>query len=154
MADNDSRQHILDEEHLRLLSIGYWISGATTAFFSLFALMYVAMGFFVEWITVHTPSGSQQAPPRGIGLFIAVFGLGFFLILIALAGLKFYAGLCIKRRKARGLCLVVAGVSCLGIPYGTVLGVFSFVVLTRTSVAALFDPTASMAADRNPVSGT
>ncbi|MBZ5552859.1 MAG: hypothetical protein LAO21_09080 [Acidobacteriia bacterium] len=154
MTDNDLRQYILDDEHLRLLSIGYWISGATTAFFSLFALMYVAMGFFVEWAVVHTPSSSQGPPPRGIGLLIAGVGLGIFLMLIVLAGLKVYAGLCIKRRRARGFCLVVAGVSCLGIPYGTVLGVFSFIVLTRASVAALFGPMAPMTVDANPVSGT
>ncbi|MFI5175637.1 MAG: hypothetical protein ACHQKY_12310 [Terriglobia bacterium] len=147
MTDDDLRQQIRDEEHLRLLSIGYWISGATTAFFSLFALIYVAMG----WMIVHLPSGSQQPPPKIIGLFIAVFGLGFFLTLIVLAGLKVYAGLCLKRRRVRWFCMAVAAVSCLGIPYGTVLGVFSFIVLTRPSVAALFVDTASINVPTGPI---
>jgi hypothetical protein len=37
------------------------------------------------------------------------------------------------------LCMVTAGISCLGIPYGTVLGIFTFLVLSRPSAIALFD---------------
>lgn len=36
MLDTQARQQILDEEHLRLLSIFYYVSAGTTAFFSLF----------------------------------------------------------------------------------------------------------------------
>ena len=36
------------------------------------------------------------------------------------------------------LCQITAGLSCLEIPYGTVLGALTFVVLARPSVAALF----------------
>jgi hypothetical protein len=36
--------------------------------------------------------------------------------------------------------MVIAGIGCLEIPYGTVLGVFSFLVLGRDSVVPLFSP--------------
>jgi hypothetical protein len=45
VPESGNRQSIIDEEHLKLLSLGYMISAATSAFFSLFGLMYVAMGF-------------------------------------------------------------------------------------------------------------
>jgi hypothetical protein len=35
-------------------------------------------------------------------------------------------------------CLVVAGVSCLFMPFGTILGVLSLIVLNRPSVKLLF----------------
>ncbi|MGH8225148.1 MAG: hypothetical protein ACRER1_03210 [Gammaproteobacteria bacterium] len=34
---------------------------------------------------------------------------------------------------------MTSGVSCLAIPYGTLLGVFRFIVLGRPSVKTLFD---------------
>ena len=35
-------------------------------------------------------------------------------------------------------CLIVAGVNCLALPYGTLAGVLTFIVLGRNSVRALF----------------
>lgn len=35
--------------------------------------------------------------------------------------------------------MVVAGVSCLSIPLGTALGVFTFIVLSRPSIVRLFE---------------
>jgi hypothetical protein len=34
---------------------------------------------------------------------------------------------------------VVAGISCISIPYGTVLGILTFLVLARPSIRAVFD---------------
>ena len=64
-------------------------------------------------------------------------------MLISLALAKFLAASRIRQRRSRMFCLVVAGISCLGIPYGTILGVCSFIVLGRDSVAAQFDAPAA-----------
>jgi hypothetical protein len=146
MPDELARQSIIDEEHLKLLSLGYMISAATTAFFSLFALMYMAMGIFMGTFVSHqdgTGSGTNQTPPAFVGWFIGAIGLGVFLFLAILAGVKLRTAFCIKRRRSRTFCLIVAGISCLAIPYGTVLGALSFIVLGRDSVARLFNPSVS-----------
>ncbi|HTZ48277.1 MAG TPA: hypothetical protein VMH20_11835 [Verrucomicrobiae bacterium] len=148
MTDEFTRQGILDEEHLKLLSLGYIISAATTAFFSLFGLMYVFMGIFIGTIgshqseTVAVASRSGQAPPAFLGWFFTMIGIVFFVIAMVLAAAKLQTAFWIKRRKARTLCMVVAGISCLGIPYGTALGTLTFMVLGRDSVSRLFDATA------------
>jgi hypothetical protein len=59
--------------------------------------------------------------------------------MIVLAILKFIVAKRLKERRSRALCLVVAAVSCLGIPFGTVLGVFTFLVLSRPSIERSFD---------------
>jgi hypothetical protein len=56
-----------------------------------------------------------------------------------LAAFVFAAGRCIKRRKRHLFCIIVAGVSCLFMPFRTALGVCSFMVLSRPSVKALFE---------------
>jgi len=41
--------------------------------------------------------------------------------------------------------MVIAAIGCLEFPYGTALGVFSFIVLGRDSVIQLFNPSAPAA---------
>jgi hypothetical protein len=135
--DESSRQSILDEEHLRLLRVGYFIQGGTTVLMALFALFYIFIG--VLFAVIATPnSGGAEAPPRFIGYFFALFGGVFFVSSGLFATLQFLAAQGLGRRRSRTLCLICAGFSCLFIPYGTVLGVCTFVVLSRPSVRALF----------------
>jgi hypothetical protein len=44
------------------------------------------------------------------------------------------------RRRGRLLCQIAAAVSCLQMPWGVLLGVFTFMVLNRESVKQLFEP--------------
>jgi len=107
----DGSQRVRDEEHLRLLGIFYYILGGISALFALFPLIYVFLGLFV----------SMMPETRGG------------------AAMKIYAGYLLMRRRKRVVCLVIAGISCMGFPFGTVLGVFTFVVLLRDSVIELFN---------------
>ena len=143
MLDQESRQAIVDAEHLRLLSVGYIVSGVMTALLSVMGLFYAAMGVMISTIA---PLGANSSvppdslPPQFMGTFFAIIGGIMFLALIGLAIAKFKAASCLKKRTSRTFCMVVGGISCLGIPYGTCLGVCTFVVLGRQSVADLFSP--------------
>ena len=138
------RQAIVDGEQLRLLSICYIVYGAFNAFFSLFGLLYATMGVFLAEFASRIPPQPNQAPPPEIfGLFFGIIGFGIFALMVTLAVLKFVVAKRLSQRRSRTLCLVVAGLSCLGIPFGTALGVFTFLVLLRPSVIRLFDASAS-----------
>lgn len=141
MNEELSRQAIIDEEHLRLLSIGYFISAATTALFSLLGLFYAFLGVMIGTTFSKIPGKpGQQPPPPAVGWIFAGIGLTFFVLATAFALAKFYAGSCVKKRKSRTFCLVVAAISCLEVPYGTVLGVFAILALERDSIKRLFVP--------------
>ena len=49
------------------------------------------------------------------------------------------AGRCLSRRKAYSFTLVIACIECLFVPFGTILGVFTIVALSRESVKASFE---------------
>lgn len=143
------RQAMVDEEHLRLLSIGYYASAGITSLYSLFgliyALMFGLMGLMIskQATAAAANSGASASADQAtqvIGWIIGLFGFAFFLLLITLAALKFFTGRFLQQRKSRMFCFVVAIISCLGIPYGTVLGVCAILVLERPSVKYLFDP--------------
>lgn len=70
---------------------------------------------------------------------VAVFGATAVLGGWTLGGLTAYARRCIRKRKNYTFILVIAGINCAFVmPLGTVLGVFTFVVLTRPMVKPLF----------------
>jgi hypothetical protein len=145
MPDDLLRESILNEEHLKLLSIAYMVSAAMTAFSSLFGLWFVFMGAIFRFATANNSkltAKAAQAPPAWFGWVFGVIGLAIFVFLLALAALKLKAAFCIKQRKSRTFCMVVAAFTCAGVPYGTALGVFTFIVLGRDSVVRLFQTTA------------
>ena len=132
-------QAILDNEHLRLLALGFRIAGGISAFFSLLGLLYMALGLALATFLPRLPqSGAGQPPPAFVGWIMGGFGCLFFVLSVTMAAAKFYAARCLDRREGRTFCQVVAVFCCLGIPYGTILGAFTFIVLSRPSVRDLF----------------
>lgn len=64
------------------------------------------------------------------------------------------SGWLIRERRGRVFSLIVAGLDCMCLPFGAILGVFTFMVLLRASVAELYDamarPHAGAAPARSP----
>ena len=50
-------------------------------------------------------------------------------------------GRCLARRKGYSFALVIACIECLFVLFGTILGVFTIVTLSRESVKTLFERT-------------
>jgi len=138
-------QAALDADHLRLLEIGFYISGVLTAlrfiwFFFIAAIFAVAGVGSVIAARAHSDMPSKDVPPEIVFFIIAVFFGVIILLTLIFAGLEIYAGMCLKKRKHPVMIQVVAAIYCLSIPWGTALGVFTFMVLNRPSVKPLFAP--------------
>ncbi len=129
-----------DAEHLRLLSITYYVLAGIKALLGCFPLIHVAIGIFVVAAGDSLADGSTQGPPPAIlgWIFIAIGGI-FTVVGWTAAILMFLCARRLARRRSHLFCMVVAGLSCLFFPFGTVAGVFTFVVLTRPSVRELFE---------------
>ncbi len=146
MPEDLLRPSHVDEEHLKLLSMGYNISAAVNGFYALFGFFYVFMGVMLGVMLKHAPefaNNANQPPPVFIGWIFAGFGVAFIVFMSTLAALKLVVASRIKRRRSRTFCMVIAGITCLEIPYGTVLGVLTFVVLGRDTVMRLFESRAA-----------
>jgi hypothetical protein len=127
-----------DTERLQLLAIFHYVVAGVAALCSFFPLLYSVMGGFLLYAAQHPGPNNQEPPPAFLGwIFIAV-GAVFFLVGIAMAICILIAGRCLSRRKAYSFTLVMACVECLFVPFGTILGVFTIVALSRESVKALF----------------
>jgi hypothetical protein len=131
-----------DTEQLNLLAIFHYVVGGLAALFSFFPLLYTSVGVIFIFAARHgTAKPGEELPPEFLGWIFAVIGLVLFVIGIAIAIFILVAGRCLSRRKRYSFALVMACIECLFVPFGTILGVFTIVVLSRESVKALFADT-------------
>lgn len=126
--------------HLRLLSIFHYVYGGIVAAFSLIWLIYILLGLFMATDPgVFHGKGPNDAPPEALGWFLSAFGLILLIAGWAMATLLIVAGRNLSRQRHHTYCMVIAAIACLFVPLGTVLGVFTLVVLTKPEVRMLFE---------------
>ena len=124
-----------DKDTLHLLSIFHYIMAGIIALLFCLPLLHLAMG-----ITLTLGGFSQEEPVLGIlGVAISVVVGVIILIGWGLALLVFLAGKNLDRQTKYQVCLYGAGVLCIFIPMGTILGVFTLVTLQDDSVKELFN---------------
>jgi hypothetical protein len=128
-----------DEEHLHLLAIFHYVVAGLAALFSFFPLLYTTIGAIFIFAARHgTAKPGEEPPPEFLGWIFALIGSVWFLIGITMAICILIAGRSLALRKRHSFVMVMACIECLFIPFGTILGVFTIVVLSRESVKALF----------------
>jgi hypothetical protein len=128
-----------DNEQLQLLAIFHYVVAGLAALFSFFPLLYTTVGTIFIFAARHgTAKPGEDLPPEFLGWIFAVLGLVLFLIGIAMAICILIAGRSLALRKRYSFALVMACIECLFLPFGTILGVFTIIVLSREAVKALF----------------
>ena len=95
--------------------------------------IHIAIGY-----SLYSGLADEGTPAPFIGSLLMFIGGGVILLAWTLALATAYAGYCLLKQKGYIYCLTIAAISCLSIPFGTVLGVFTIVVLMRPSVRKLF----------------
>ncbi|CEF49142.1 unnamed protein product [uncultured bacterium] len=131
-----------DTEHLNLLAIFHYVMAGLAALFSFFPLLYTTVGAIFIFAARHgTAKPGENLPPEFLGWIFAVLGALLFLIGIAMAICILIAGRSLALRKRYSFAFVMACIECLFIPFGTILGVFTIVVLSRESMRGLFAAT-------------
>ena len=131
-----------DKEHLRLLAIFHYIVSGLAALFSFFPLLYTIIGGIFIFAARHgTPKPGEELPPEFLGWIFIVIGSVLFLLGIAMAICILIAGRCLSRHRYYSFALVMACIECLFVPFGTILGVFTIITLSRESVKAFFETT-------------
>lgn len=128
-----------DENNLRLLSIFHYVAGGLAGLFSCVFIVHIVMGAMMLSGTVPMGSPVAPAPPRFVGFVFVCLGCAAVVLGWTMATLMIVAGRSLAGRRRHLFCLVVAGLECLWMPFGTILGVFTLVVLTKAQVRALFE---------------
>ena len=136
--DVPQNQQRRDREHVKLLAIFHFVFGG---------LAFVGIGFLgVHYAIMHTvfsnpdiwKSSQQAMPPKAfLNAFIWFYLFVGVLLLTGLI-LNVLSGLFLLQKRNRLFSLIIGGLNCLQIPFGTALGVFTILVLSRDSVRQLY----------------
>ena len=126
-----------DEQHLRILSILHYVYAGLLAVGSMCGLLYVFIGTTFIASPPVSRGGPPPPPPEMGWLFIGIGG-SVTLIGWIIAALVAVSGRFLGRRQHWIYCLVIACIVCMNMPIGTVLGVFTIVVLVRPTVKEMF----------------
>lgn len=139
ILDGRSRR---DQDHLQLLAVFHFIVAGFAVAGIGFLLLHDA---FMNAIFANPamwkdqPNGSPAEFFRAIiGVFkwcyvvMTVFG-------VAIGTANVMSGIWLRKQKNRMFSLVVSGLNCLQVPFGTVLGVFTIIVLMHDSVHAQYE---------------
>jgi hypothetical protein len=135
----DDTQKQQDAEHLRLLSIFHYVVAGMQVLFASFPIIHFVIGAAMVFGPGSFGSKSGEAPPAAVGWFFMLFAGAWMLVGWTLAACMVVAGRSLAQRRRYTFCLVVAGITAaVCMPFGTVLGVFTIVVLMRPSVKEAF----------------
>ena len=127
-----------DQEHLKLLSLFHYIIGGLGFFFSLFPIIHVIVGYLAIVSPSSLGSESGDTPPEFFGWMFLIVGLVFILIGFICSACIVLSGKYIKHRKNYLFSFVIACIQCVFFPFGTALGIFTIVVLSKDSVKQLY----------------
>ena len=131
-----SVQHDSDQSHLRILSIMHYVFAGWDVFGGCIPLVHVSLG--IAMMSGALDDGRNPPPPM-LGPLFTIIGGSISLLFWTLAILKFFAARCLGSYTGYRYCQIVALIENLQLPLGTVLGIFTLMVLSRPRVKMLFE---------------
>jgi hypothetical protein len=127
----------VDEGHLKVIAICHYVWGGLLLLLSCIFIVHIVMGMMIlngKW----PGNTGPNAMPNQMGYMFVCMGSGALVLGWVVGILTIVSGRAIAQRKWRMFSLVMAGGNCASFPIGTLLGVFTFIVLLRDSVRALY----------------
>lgn len=127
-----------DADHLKLLAIFHFV----VAGFAVVAILFLCLHYALMTALFTNPKIAQQPDTHQLREFFGILQWFYALAgaLLVMGGLaNLVSGLWIRARRHRVFSLIVAGLNCVQIPFGTALGVFTIIVLVRDSVVELYE---------------
>lgn len=107
-------------------------------FFSLFPLIHVGFGLFMILSPESFFDNGGEQPPVFVGWLFAIIGGIAVVIGSTISICTILSGRFLSKKIKYMYSFVMACIECLFVPFGTVLGVFTIIVLSRNSVKDLY----------------
>ena len=127
-------------EYLRLLAIFHFVYAGVVCLGTLVPVFWLLTAS-LWWPELAAEARSEGAPMLMTGSLAVGFASFGVLMGWVWAGCLVFAGRSLLQAQRYTFCLVIAGVTCLAVPLGTVLGVSTLIILNREDVRQLFGPT-------------
>lgn len=123
-----------DKNTLQVLSVFHYVSAGLIVLLFCLPMIYFGLG-----ITLVVGGVVEETPALGVmGLILTIIATIIIVIGWFMAFLVLRAGKNLEKRKNYKSCLIGAGILCIFIPLGTILGIFTLVVLQEDSIKEMF----------------
>lgn len=127
-----------DESQLNSLALAHYIVGAIGILASCLPLIHVFFGALFIWGGCGFLTETTNAPSPIISWIVFVMGIVWFVFAQIVSVMVIYSGSCLKSHKRYLYSFVTACCACTFFPLGTVLGVLTVMVLSRSTVKELY----------------
>ena len=150
----EQRPNAEDAEHLSALSIGHFILAGVALLGAVPTLIYgvagtklieeygsdlsMAMGNIPAQPGANPFGGSPDAMLQDLGTLLNTMIVALVLLGVVSAVHLLVVGVQIRQRRWWTFCYLTGWGECLMFPFGTILGIFTIIVLSRSSVKRLF----------------
>lgn len=133
-------QSSIDEDHLKLLSIFHYVIAGLAGLYILFLFAHFLF-MNVMFSNPQMMDNSGSPPPEELMGMMRGFYVFMGLLVVGSITLNILAARYLRSFRNRKFLFVVSGINCLNMPLGTVLGIFTIIVLVRPTVAQRFPVT-------------
>ncbi|WP_298862469.1 hypothetical protein [uncultured Gimesia sp.] len=123
------------QDNIGLLAMFYKIVGVIMFLFSLFPCIHLIIGIA---IMAGGFKSEDVAPPFIFGLVFTIIPLIFISCGVALAISMFMCSRYLEAKSNYRFCQIVSGISCIFMPFGTVLGVLTLIELSKDPIRESF----------------
>ncbi len=142
-----------DKGYLASLAVAHYVVGGIGVCFACIPLLHLVMG--IALVTGNLQSHAAQSPPDAFGWIFVAAGAVFFLIGQAIAVTIIVSGRFLAKQKHYMFSFIIACIMCAFFPFGTILGVFTIIVLSRDNVKRIYgrlneEPTDTATPPQNP----
>ncbi|MFZ1686481.1 MAG: hypothetical protein WAU70_03605 [Flavobacteriales bacterium] len=126
------------KNNLRTLEILQYVYGAFQLLGALIVfLIFNSLGAFLQSDFIAQESHGDQAPAI-VGGVMSGMGWAISLFVLLFGILNILSGRYVGQRRNRTFSMVIAGIDCLKIPFGTALGIFALIELSKEDVKRLY----------------
>jgi len=144
MYPPDPRQMIAeqwrqDNEHLQLLAILYYVMGGFATLGACIPLAYFGAGLAFLGGAVAQTDRDASAGMAAFGGLVMVIAIPFVLLMFVQIICLFLTGRYLSESRNHLFCFINACLLCMHAPFGTALGIFTIVVLSRETVKQRFE---------------
>ena len=125
-----------DQHHLKLLSIFHYVVGGMAFLFALIPTIHLTIGTMM--VTGRLGGRGDAVPLEMVGTLLIVIALLWMISAVTYGVCLILSGRALSAGRSYTFSMVMAAISCAFMPFGTVLGVFTLLVLMRPSVRTLY----------------
>ena len=128
-----------DDTNLNNLAIAHYVIGGVMVLFSCLPLIHVFVGLGMISEGSDLFGNAKSPPPPAFGWIFFLAGLAFFVFAQSISISVIVSGRFLKRRKNYPFSFIIGCLTCMFFPFGTVLGVFTIVLLSRETVKGKYE---------------